>query len=830
MISHALEPLFAPQSLLVITDRPLPVEQSLVGELRHRAVIVACEAGQLPILPKLPPAAATNTNAHTKTNNNGDRLDLVVICMPPLLLEQTLHGVSAYRPRAVIILAHDVIDPDPDRTRALCLAWAQQSNCVLLGPYSFGLQRPHLGLNLSQHPLLARPGRAALVAQSRTVMSAVMDWADDARIGLSAVVALEHDGVTRMPEVLDYLASDPRTDSIAIYLEDVVSGREFMSALRAAARIKPVVILRAGAANEPEQANIAFDAAMRRAGAVRVRYFIQLFSALKVFGHTRRPRGRRVAVVSNGEGPAQLALDMAIEGGPIQRASLSPATRRRLGKVLEPGSLTLNPVVTHQPLTAWLVEEILLQLLADEGVDGVLVTLAPDVRSDFNALATQLISLAERAVKPVITCLMGDAGMRPVRRTLDETGASAFRTPESAANAFGILASYHYNQQLLLQIQPVEPTHDAPDISRARDRLARAAGAGQSCHDPRCLLDASMIHGVLADFKVPIGPSDGGLYGELSREDYACSIRVTRDKRFGPLIQFGAGARLARFTEDSGGADLAPLNYFLAQRLLQRSHFWQRLPEDAVLREHLASLLSALELVSDLVSECPEIVSLHIDDIVVRQGRLVAGRVKGTLDAQALTTDPAASGYSHMAVHPYPRRWVQRLPLASGGDGWLRPIAPDDAQALQDFVRGLSEQARYMRFVSMMRELTPRMLSRYTQLDYHRELALVAVIDAANAQQDPCSSIIGLAHYLRNADGQGAEYALVVADAWQAQGLGRQLMSRLIQAAREQGLTYIEGYVLSGNAPMLSLMTSLGLTNDPDPEDPSTRRVWLRLR
>jgi len=835
MISHALEPLFAPQSLLVITDRPLPVEQSLVGELRHRAVFVACDAGQLPILPALPTAPASSTKADT----NGDRLDLIVICMPPLLLEPTLRAVAAYRPRAVIILAHDVIDPDPDRTRALCLAWAQQSHCVLLGPYSFGLQRPHLGLNLSQHPLLARPGRAALVAQSRTVMSAVMDWADDARIGLSAVVALEHDGVTRMPEVLDYLASDPRTDSIAIYLEDVASGREFMSALRAAAIIKPVVILRAGAANEPEQADIAFDAAMRRAGAVRVRYFIQLFSALKVFGHTRRPKGRRVVVVSNGEGPAQLALDMAVEGGPIERASLSPATRRRLGKVLEPGSLTLNPVVTHQPLTAGLVEEILQPLLVDEGVDGVLVVLAPDVRSDFNALATQLIDLAHRAVKPIITCLMGDAGMRPVRRTLDETGASAFRTPESAANAFGILASYHYNQQLLLQIQPVEPTHGAPDIARARDRLARAVDAGPS--EPAALyppypfkplkpLDATTIHALLTDFKVPIGPLVGGLYGESSSEDFACSIRVTRDKRFGPLIQFGAGGRLARFTEDSGGADLAPLNNFLAQRLLQRSHFWKRLPEDAALREHTGALLSALELVSDMVSECPEIVSLHLDDIVVRQARLVAGRVEGTLDEQAIATDPAARGYSHMAVHPYPRRWVQRLALASGGDGWLRPIAPDDAQALQDFIRGLSEQARYMRFVSMMRELTPRMLSRYTQLDYHRELALVAVMNGDNAERTPSSSIIGLAHYLRNADGQGAEYALVVADVWQAQGLGRLLMRRLIQAAREQGLSYIEGFVLSGNAPMLSLMKGLGLSNDPDPEDPNTRRVWLKLR
>lgn len=811
MVRHALDPLFQPTSLLVITDRPLPVQQSLTGELRQRAVLLACQSGELPTLPSERPPGSTE-----------GRVDLVVICMPPLALPDTLQAVSRYQPRAAIILAHDVVDPDPERTASLCTVWATQQQCALLGPFSFGLQRPHLGLNLSQHPLLARPGRAALVAQSRSLMAAVMDWADDARIGFSTVIALGQKGVTRLPQVLDYLANDPRTDSIALYLEDVAAGREFMSALRAAASVKPVVVLRSGTTGEPVQANVAFDAAMRRAGAVRVRYFIQLFSALKVFGYSRRPRGRRVVVLANGHAPARLALDMAFEGGPIARATLAPAIRRRLGKILEPGSLTSNPVVTRQPLTASLLEEIVQQLSSDEGVDGVLVTLAPDPRSDFADLADQLVSVVGRATKPVLTCLLGDAGMRPVRRTLDESGASAFRTPESAANAFGILASHHYNQQLLLQIQPVEPTHPTPDVAGARQRLAAAAA------DSGADVDAATLWAVLLDFRVPIGPIAADAAWPLSGADYPCAIHVRRDARFGPVIQFGAGAVLARFGDETDGADLAPLNYFLAKRLLQRSQFWQRLPPESLLANHRADLLAVLELVSDLVVECPEILTLTLDTVVVRNGRLAAGQVRATLDPAALTTDPVATGYRHMSVHPYPRRWVQRLALSGARSGWLRPIAPDDAQALQDFVRELSEKARYMRFVSMMRELTPRMLSRYTQLDYHRELALVATVDLAT-ESGHQPAVIGLAHYLRNADGQGAEYALVVADDWQGQGLGRRLMSRLIEAARQQGLTYIEGFVLSSNQPMLSLMTSLGLTNDPDPLDMTLRRVWMPL-
>jgi acetyltransferase len=161
----------------------------------------------------------------------------------------------------------------------------------------------------------------------------------------------------------------------------------------------------------------------------------------------------------------------------------------------------------------------------------------------------------------------------------------------------------------------------------------------------------------------------------------------------------------------------------------------------------------------------------------------------------------------------------------------LRPIRPEDADALQAFIRGLSEQSRYMRFVSAMRELTPHMLARYTQVDYHRELALVAVTQLPNPAHrgHPQTSIVGFAHYLRNADGRGAEYALVIGDAWQRRGLGRALMQALIEAAREQGLEYIDGFVLAANHPMLALMSRLGFTAERDGDDATMRKVWLAL-
>lgn len=812
MFRHALDPLFQPRSLLIVSDQALPVFQALPSGLRSRTTRIDCEPGQMCQFPESLNGLAVD-----------QRVDMVVVCMPPLLLQSVLEGIEVYRPMAMIVMAHDAIDPDPNQTRHMCTDWANAHQCALLGPFSFGLQRPHLGLNLSQHPLLAHPGRAALIAQSRTVMAGVLDWADDAHIGFSAAIALGQESVTRLPDVLDYLASDPRTDSIALYLEEIESGREFMSALRAAASVKPVVVLKAGSANESHQADLALDAALRRAGAVRVRYFIQLFSALKVFGYSRRPKGRRVVVFANGEGPAQLALDMAGEDGPITKATLEATTRRRLGKLLEPGSRVLNPVVTHQPLNAQLVQDILELLISDTSVDGVLVMLAPDPRSDFNQVSSALAQIAPKASKPVITCFMGDAGMRPIRRRLDDAGTPAFRTPESAANAFGILANYHYNQQLLLQIQPAEPDHGKPLIEQARRRISQAL---DSAHH---VLEGPQAWALLGDFHVPIQDLSKPSLKPLSVDDRPAAIWVERDARFGPIMRFGAGGHIGMFAPDQAGADLAPLNYFLARRMVKRSGFWKKLPEGFFTDQVLNRILMSLELVSDLVSECPEIHSLRIDPIVVRGQALMASTVQIRLASASMAGEVAPDAYAHMAVHPYPRRWVQRIELGEAASGLLRPIRPDDAQALQDFVRSLSEQARYMRFVSMMRELTPRMLSRYTHVDYNREIALVATCKRVNEQGQPHEVIIGLAHYLRNPDGQGAEYALVIADDWQGRGLGRRLMSRLIEAARDQGLTYIEGLVLSNNRPMLSLMTQLGMVNDPDPEDTSMRRVWMSL-
>jgi acetyltransferase len=450
---------------------------------------------------------------------------------------------------------------------------------------------------------------------------------------------------------------------------------------------------------------------------------------------------------------------------------------------------------------------------------------APDALADMPAVARELAQIAPKARKPVVTCFMGDAGMRPLRRMLDDAGTSAFRTPESAADAFGVLATHHYNQQLLLQTQPPEPATHVPDLAAAREILARVRA------DCRRELNTSEVRALLSLFYVPLRdmPLD---VAAAEPESRPMAIRVRRDPQFGPVIRFGAGGPDAVLSQSDRGIDLPPLNGFLARQMIERSRLWRRVLAPRV--GHLAAeaLQQALVLVSEMVSELPDIETLDIDPLYAGETHLRAGGLRMTLAEKPGCETPQTAGYPHMAIHPYPARLVQVRRFADGIPWVLRPIRPEDGQPLQDFIRGLSERSRYMRFVSMMRELTPRMVSRYTQVDYHRELALVAATQVPNPANrgHPHEVLVGFAHYLRNPDGRGAEYALVIGDDWQRRGLGRQLMTALIDAAREQGLEYIDGLVLSTNRPMLALMTSLGFTNDPDPEDPTMRRVWLNLR
>lgn len=808
MLRHRLAALFEPRAVAVVADRPLPVEIDRPTRLRHAVTRISEEQAMAGMWP-----------GSLEGVKPGERLDLALVCVPPEHLPAVLDGLSIYRPHNVVVLAHPEQSDDPKQDIDHARRWSRDNDSLILGPRSFGLQRPHIGMNLSHHPHSALTGRVALVTQSRSIASAVLDWAADVRLGFSAVISVGDEGDIDVAEVLDYLAMDPRTDSIALYLEETTSSRRFTSAARAAASVKPLIVLKVEEPMDRDPAHVAaFNALLRRVGAVRIRFFVQLFSAIKVLVHTRRPRGKRIALLSNGDGAAKLALDVMGEAAAVQRAELASTSKQQLAELLETGARVDNPVVSFAPLTAERMRRMLEILIEDKAVDGVLVLLAPDPLADLESVVNELAALAPASRKPIVSCLMGDSEMRRLRHMLDEAGTPAFRTPETAANAFGILASYHYSQNLSQQILPPEPLSSPPDTEGAREIVRAAQRQG------RLELTGSEIEELFRCFQIPIR-----IVEQAPDESPAMAIRVHTDPMFGPCMAFGRGMEPDYRAELA--VELPPLNGYLARQLVQRSPYWGNTLSHHMTPTAFEFLREALERVSLLVSDVPAIEGLDINPLYVENDALVAVGVSLTLASVSMLVLPETTGYRHMAIHPYPRHLSQQRTMKDGREWLLRPIRPEDAELLQDFIRGLSDESRYMRFVSMLRELTPRMLARYTRIDYHRELALVATVQEPNPELRGRLSerIIGFAHYLRNPDGRGAEYALVIGDEWQRCGLGSQLMRALIEAAQEQGLTYIDGLVLGTNKPMLGLMSYLGFRIDPDAEDPGMRRVWLDL-
>ena len=808
MLRHRLAALFEPHAVVVVSDRQLPVESETPARLRNSVTRISKEEALSDTWPE--------TLAAVKP---GERLDLAMVCVPPMRLPQVLDGLRRYRPLNVIVLAHPEQSEDPIQDMVYARSWSRLNDSLVLGPRSFGVQRPHLGMNLSHHPQGALTGRVALVTQSRSIASAVLDWAADVRLGFSAVISVGDEGDIDVAEVLDYLAMDPRTDSIALYLEETTSSRRFTSAARAAASVKPLIVLKVEEPLDRDPAHVAaFNALLRRVGAVRIRFFVQLFSAIKVLVHTQRPRGKRIALLSNGDGAAKLALDVMGEAAAVQRAELGGSSKQQIAELLETGARVDNPIVSFAPLTAERMRRLLEILIEDKAVDGVLVMLAPDPLADLESVVNELAAMAPASRKPIVTCLMGDSEMRRLRHMLDDAGTPAFRTPETAANAFGILASYHYSQTLSQQILPPEPLSRPPNEEGARNVVRAAQRQG------RLELSTEEVVELLACFQVPIR-----LVETAPEEAPAMSIRVHADPMFGPCIAFGRG--LEDYSRAELAMELPPLNGYLARQLVQRSDYWNNTLSNSLTPNAFEFLREALERISLLVSDVPAIETLAINPLYVEGDALVATGVSVKLASASMLVLPETTGYRHMAIHPYPRHLSQLRQMRDGRDWLLRPIRPEDAEPLQTFIRGLSDESRYMRFVSMLRELTPRMLARYTRIDYHRELALVATVQESNPELRGRLSerIIGFAHYLRNPDGRGAEYALVVGDEWQRCGLGSQLMQVLIEAAQEQGLTYIDGLVLGSNKPMLGLMSYLGFRIDADKDDPGMRRVWLDL-
>ena len=293
-------------------------------------------------------------------------------------------------------------------------------------------------------------------------------------------------------------------------------------------------------------------------------------------------------------------------------------------------------------------------------------------------------------------------------------------------------------------------------------------------------------------------------------------VGVIRDRVFGPVITFGVGGAECEVFNDTAVA-LPPMNSYLVEDLIRSTRAAKILGD---YRNMPAANMEALEdvllRISQMVCELPWLQELDLNPLIVDENGAIAADARIVIDFAPSSGDR----YSHMAIHPYPAHLVEDWVLPDGQVVVIRPIRPEDAEMEKEFVAHLSDESKYFRFMDTLRELTQSMLVRFTQIDYDREMAFVAV-----TEEDGKEVQVGVSRFVSNPDGETVEFALAVADGWQKRGVGRKLMSAIIECARAKGYRAVVGDVLALNSKMFKLMTSLGFTIHPHPEDPAVKRV-----
>ena len=892
MDQHYLTPLFEPQSILLFTG-----PQSAPEQQTPQARALLAHMAQQPFKGRVTPLDIHTTG--TLADLAQARADLAIIALPEDEIVPALELAGRIKVKAALVLSAGIGAAKAQEMHRV----AQRHGMWLLGPNSQGLQRPDLQLNASSAGALAATGQLALVSQSGALTASILDWARQNHVGFSTVVALGAHTQVGLADVLDFLANDRRTQGIVVYMEGIANARRFTSALRAAANSKPVVVLKAGrkqdgnvAAQTHSGAIVGSDevwgAVLRRAGAVRVRSFVELFSAAKCLASRYRPVGRRLGIITNGGGPGVLAADYVNELA-LQLGVLSDENARTLAQLVPKAASLTDLIDLSEDATPEHYKAALDIAAKDKQLDGVLVIYSPKFGGDAEAVARELVQIKPRMSKPLVACWMGDSSVQPARHALAEAQIPSFRTPEAAVGAFGNIASFYQNQQLLQQTPPPLSPGAPPDVEGARlliesvlterrkvltemeskallaafhvpvtqTLLARSSNeamliASQIGYPVALKIDspdishksdvggvalnvmnATAVRDIWQDMveavraKQPDARINGVTVQAMARKKRGRElyIGVVTDDPFGPVIAFGAGGTMIELMNDHA-MELPPLNQFLARRLIERSRVHETLKEwRGAPAVNMAALEQVLLRVSEMVCELPQLREMDINPIIVDEQGAIAVDARIVIGPAVQTSPGRAGKYGHLSILPYPQRYEQVWPLRGGGEYIIRPIHPDDADMLQDLMKRLTPEARYFRFVSNMAELPPGMLSRFTLIDYDREMALCAVVEeesiSDSGEKLTKEKIIGVSRYITNPDQTSCEFSLVVDGAYGGQGVGTRLMLSIMDVAREKGLREIIGLVLTQNNGMLKLMRSLGFEVKAYAEDPDFRLV-----
>ncbi len=857
MTSRNLESLFKPRSIALVgaSDRP-----HSVGATVMRNLLKGGFAGPIwPVNIRHPTVAGRR--AYRTVTCLPSAPDLAVICTPAAGIPDLIAELGALGTRAAVVLSAGL---EQTVVEAMLRA-ARPYTLRILGPNCIGILVPRLGIDASFAHVGAAAGNLAFVAQSGALTTAMLDWAQRAHIGFSHFISLGNAADVDFGDLLDYLGRDPDTRAILLYVESITSARKFMSAARAAARAKPVIVVKSGRTAASAQAacshsgalagaDAVYDAAFRRAGILRVDGLRDLFGAAEILARWKKYAGPRLAIVTNGGGPAVLAADALVRRGG-RLATFAPETCRRLDEVVPSRNSHANPLDIGGDARPERYLAALEAVSADPAVDAVLLMHAPTAVTAVDEVAATCLPALAQLPRPAIACWLGAGG--------ESSQVPVYSTPEEAVEGFLHVVRYEESQALLLEAPVSMAGAGRSDVETAREIVARAlaenrltltepeskdvlAAYGIPIVETRAVREAEALAQAAVSIGFPVAlkilsrdishKSDVGgvalnlgsteevqraaramlqrcreLRPDAAIEGFTVQKMVRRgsayelfagiavDPTFGPTILFGQGGTAVELVADRALA-LPPLNERLARDLVEQTRVSRLL---AGFRDRpavdLASLERALVSLAQLAADVPEIVELDVNPLLADEHGVLA------LDARIRIAHDRACGTERFAIRPYPAELEERTDFR-GRPLLLRPIRPEDFGQHKRFLARVVPEDLRARFFATLREVPDRDLARLTQIDYDRDMAFVAVATEA----DGAEATLGVARASADPDNVEAEFAVLVRSDLKGMGLGRMLLEKLVRYCRARGTCRMVGEVLSDNARMIRLAEGLG--------------------
>ena len=869
-----------PRSVAVIgaTDRPGSVGRTLLENLTS-----ASFAGRIyPVNPKR--SELLGLTSYPSIDALAERPDLAIIVTPAPTVPDLISECAAAGVRGAVVISAGFRETG-EEGRALEQAILERKGSMrVVGPNCLGVMCPSSGLNATFAHGMALPGNVAFISQSGALLTAILDYSFEEKIGFSAFVSMGSMLDVSWADMIDYLAEDASTKSILLYMESIGDARGFVSAAREAALSKPILVIKAGRSDAAAKAAAShtgalsgsdevLDAAFRRCGVLRVNDIADLFYMAEVLGKQPRPAGSRLTIVTNAGGPAVLAADALVAGGG-QLATLTDSSLAALDALLPKHWSHANPVDVLGDAGAERYAKAVEIAAKDPASDGLLVILTPQGMTEPSQVAERIKSAPRPASKPILTSWMGGADVALGNDILNRAGIPTFRFPDTAARVFNYMAQFSENLKSLYET-PAAVGDDIPSFPADAAALIDAARASG-----RTLLTEFESKRLLAAYGIPtvrteVATSEDEAARLAAAIGYPVVLKlhsetVTHKSDVGGVhlnladdaavrAAWKAMAGLTGFD----GATVQPMVKLDGYELILGSSvdpqfgpvmlFGSGGKLVEVYRDRALGLPPLNSTLALRMMERTRIfrallgvrgrgpVDLRaLEGLLVRFSRLVVEQrwireidinpllVSETsqvaLDARVLIypASTPATALPRVAIRPYPSRYAQAAVLKDGTPVTVRPIRPEDEPLVARFHSTLSDQSVYFRYFHYI-NLNQRVShERLTRICFNDYDREMALVAEAGGE------ILGAARFTRLRATNSAEFAMVVSDRCQRRGLGRLLLGQLVEVARREGLEALTGDTLPENRPMIALARQAGFSAEEDRAE-GTIKLYLAL-